>query len=110
METIFISIPIEEFLDKIDERIEKRMSKIKQPSAINDNISFREACMVTGQSESKMYKLTASGDVPCAHFNNKLVFSRKKLQSWMEAHTIINESGKDIAIRELQQEAIRKSQ
>jgi excisionase family DNA binding protein len=108
METIFISIPIEEFLDKIDERIEKRLSRIKQPSPINDNISFREACMVTGQSESKMYKLTASGEVPCARFNNKLTFSRKKLEAWMTANTIVNVSGKDHAIKDLQKQAIKK--
>lgn len=38
-------------------------------------------------SKAKLYKLTASGDIPCRKFGQKLVFSRKDLLSWAEGQT-----------------------
>ncbi|KAA6319661.1 hypothetical protein EZS27_030472 [termite gut metagenome] len=38
-------------------------------------------------SKAKVYKLTASGDIPCKRYGNKLVFSRKELLEWAENQT-----------------------
>jgi hypothetical protein len=35
-------------------------------------------------SKAKLYKLTASGNIPCRKFGQKLVFSRKDILSWAE--------------------------
>jgi hypothetical protein len=38
-------------------------------------------------SKAKLYKLTASGNIPCRKFGQKLVFSRKDILSWAENQT-----------------------
>ena len=38
-------------------------------------------------SKAKLYKLTASGNIPCRKFGQKLVFSRKDVLSWAENQT-----------------------
>ena len=38
-------------------------------------------------SKAKLYKLTASGNIPCRKFGQKLVFSRKDILSWAESQT-----------------------
>ena len=38
-------------------------------------------------SKAKLYKLTASGNIPCRKFGQKLVFSRKDILSWAEHQT-----------------------
>jgi hypothetical protein len=38
-------------------------------------------------SKAKLYKLTASGSIPCRKFGQKLVFSRKDILSWAESQT-----------------------
>jgi len=38
-------------------------------------------------SKAKLYKLTASGNIPCRKFGQKLVFSRKDILQWAENQT-----------------------
>ena len=38
-------------------------------------------------SKAKLYKLTASGNIPCRKFGQKLVFSRKDILLWAENQT-----------------------
>ena len=38
-------------------------------------------------SKAKLYKLTASGNIPCSKFGQKLVFSRKDILLWAESQT-----------------------
>lgn len=38
-------------------------------------------------SKAKLYKLTASDNIPCRKFGQKLVFSRKDILSWAEGQT-----------------------
>jgi len=52
-----------------------------------DRCYFDDALEVTGLSKSKMYKLTASGEIPCKQFGSRLVFSRKELLEWVERKT-----------------------
>jgi hypothetical protein len=37
--------------------------------------------------KAQVYKLTASGDIPCKRYGKKLVFSRKELLHWAEVQT-----------------------
>jgi hypothetical protein len=38
-------------------------------------------------SKAKLYKLTASGNIPCRKFGQKLVFSRRDILLWAESQT-----------------------
>ena len=38
-------------------------------------------------SKGKIYKLTSTGEIPCSHYGNKLVFSRKELLEWATTQT-----------------------
>lgn len=60
----------------------------QQPQPKSDRCTFNEALEITGLSKSKLYKLTASKEVPHKRFSNRLVFSRKSLQDWVEAQTV----------------------
>jgi excisionase family DNA binding protein len=52
-----------------------------------DRCHLEEAVEITGLSKSKIYKLTAFGEIPHKHFGGKLVFSRKDLDRWVEENT-----------------------
>ncbi|MEJ8756250.1 helix-turn-helix domain-containing protein [Pontibacter sp. H259] len=53
-----------------------------------DRCSLSEAVALTGLSKSKLYKLTAAGQVPHKRFGNRLVFSRAALAAWVDAQTV----------------------
>lgn len=59
----------------------------RSPIETTDRCYFDDALEVTGLSKSKMYKLTASGEIPCKQFGSRLVFSRKELLEWVERKT-----------------------
>ncbi|WP_423148622.1 helix-turn-helix domain-containing protein [Rubrolithibacter danxiaensis] len=80
-------------------------SAIEEPKS--DRCYFNEALQITGLSKSKMYKLTAKGEIPCKQFGSKLVFSRKELMSWIESQTVIKHDHSK-AILSLAESAIKK--
>jgi excisionase family DNA binding protein len=55
---------------------------------VNDRINLEQACIITGYSRSKVYKLTYSNGIPHKLMGNRLVFSRSELQSWLETNTV----------------------
>ncbi|WP_018479361.1 helix-turn-helix domain-containing protein [Pontibacter roseus] len=61
-----------------------------------DRCSFDEALEITGLSKSKLYKLTASKEVPHKRYGNRLIFSRKELANWVEEQTVEKSSNDSI--------------
>ncbi|MGV8880058.1 MAG: helix-turn-helix domain-containing protein [Sphingobacteriaceae bacterium] len=55
----------------------------------SDKCNLSDALKVTGLSKSKMYKLTSTNKIPFESYNNRLVFSRKKLEAWIKDKTFI---------------------
>lgn len=52
-------------------------------------LSFLEACIYTGISQSTMYKLTSSRKVPHSKLNGKkLFFEREKLDDWLLSNVV----------------------
>jgi predicted DNA-binding transcriptional regulator AlpA len=56
-------------------------------SQASDRCYFNDALAITGLSKSKLYKLTATCEIPCKQFGSRLVFSRKELLQWVEQQT-----------------------
>jgi hypothetical protein len=59
-------------------------------------------------SKAKQYKLTASGNIPCRKFGQKLVFSREDILQWAENQTRPKSNYAEISLT-LARSARRKS-
>jgi len=91
MNTIIIS---EE--DKLRAIVHDEVSKLfqarQEPKTEIDTMTLSDAVTLLAEygyilSKAKLYKLTASGNIPCRKFGQKLVFSRKDILSWAESQT-----------------------
>lgn len=50
-------------------------------------LTFKEACVYTGISQSTMYKMTAAKKIP--HYKTTaLYFERRELDSWIRQHRV----------------------
>ncbi len=78
------------FRESIDE-----IKKLPTPAPLPDRLTLNEACELTGQSKSQVYKLTMQGEIPFQKFGRKLVFSRKALLQWIEDRTTSSSSTED---------------
>jgi hypothetical protein len=88
--------PFQEIEERLS-NIESLLLDIKHKSYMKesierDRLNFNEALdflIKQGYpiSKSKLYKLTASNNVPHVVFNNHLVFSRKELLNWVSTQT-----------------------
>ena len=75
-----------EFKNCLRESIEE-IKSIPIPAPLPDRIELLEACEITKQSKSQIYKLTMLNDIPFQKYGKRLVFSRKSLLAWMEKRT-----------------------
>lgn len=70
-----------------------KLFQVKQnPKTEIDTMTLTGALVLLAEygyilSKAKLYKLTASGNIPCRKFGQKLVFSRKDILSWAENQT-----------------------
>lgn len=64
------------------------IKSIPSPEPLQDRITLLEACEITNQSKSQVYKLTMLNEIPFQKYGKKLVFSRKKLFEWMDSRTL----------------------
>ncbi|KAA6349212.1 hypothetical protein EZS27_003323 [termite gut metagenome] len=90
MNPIIITTP-EELRAIVSEAVSGVIPKTVSESKI-DTITLSDAIELLREygyptSKAKVYKLTASGDIPCKRYGNKLVFSRKELLEWAENQT-----------------------
>lgn len=65
------------------------VQQLLEAKPIHDTISLADALKILDEygmptSKAKIYKLTSAGEIPHRKYGNKLVFSRKELQGWME--------------------------
>ncbi|GHT05872.1 hypothetical protein FACS189440_08610 [Bacteroidia bacterium] len=82
--------------DKLRAIVHEEVSKLFQvkqtPKTEIDTMTLTGALALLAEygyilSKAKLYKLTASGSIPCRKFGQKLVFSRKDILSWAEGQT-----------------------
>jgi hypothetical protein len=82
--------------DKLRAIVHEEVSKVfhtrQEPKTEIDTITLSGALVLLAEygyilSKAKLYKLTASGSIPCRKFGQKLVFSRKDILSWAENQT-----------------------
>jgi len=82
--------------DKLRAIVHEELSKLfyakHEPKTEIDTMTLSAALALLADygyilSKAKLYKLTASGNIPCRKFGQKLVFSRKDILSWAENQT-----------------------
>ncbi|GHT30639.1 hypothetical protein AGMMS49574_10790 [Bacteroidia bacterium] len=82
--------------DKLRAIVHEEVSKLFQvkqtPKTEIDTMTLTGALALLAEygyilSKAKLYKLTASGNIPCRKFGQKLIFSRKDILSWAENQT-----------------------
>jgi hypothetical protein len=82
--------------DKLRAIVHEEVSKVfhtrQEPKTEIDTTTLSGALALLAEygyilSKAKLYKLTASGNIPCRKFGQKLVFSRKDILSWAENQT-----------------------
>jgi hypothetical protein len=76
----------------VHEEVLKLFQTKQEPKTEIDTMTLSGALSLLGEygyilSKAKLYKLTASGNIPCRKFGQKLVFSRKDILSWAENQT-----------------------
>lgn len=93
----------------VSNAINKAMAGASTPEPeIEDRIYLEEACKVTNRSKSWVTKKTMDREIPFSKFGNRLVFSRKDLQVWIEQQTIPVLNPSDIMSDRLAQSARRR--
>lgn len=60
----------------------------ERPAEPSDRCQLKEACEITGLSKAAIYKLTHDKGIPHAKFGSRLIFSRRSLIAWVDAHTV----------------------
>ena len=76
----------------VHEEVSKLFHARHEPKTEIDTMTLSAALTLLAEygyilSKAKLYKLTASGNIPCRKFGQKLVFSRKELLAWAESQT-----------------------
>ena len=76
----------------VHEEVLKLFHAKQEPKTEIDTMTLTGAIALLAEygyvlSKAKLYKLTASGNIPCRKFGQKLVFSRKNILSWAENQT-----------------------
>jgi hypothetical protein len=76
----------------VHEEVSKLFQAKQEPKTEIDTMTLSGALALLAEygyilSKAKLYKLTASGNIPCRKFGQKLVFSRKDILSWAESQT-----------------------
>jgi excisionase family DNA binding protein len=65
------------------------LKAIPDPVKLPDRCTLPEACKITGLSVSAIYKMSMDGTIPREKYGKRLVFSRKKLEQWIEDRTVL---------------------
>lgn len=87
----------------VQEEVSKLLSAKQEVKTQIDSITLTKALALLSEygypmSKAKLYKLTASGNIPCRKFGQKLVFSRKDILSWAESRTRPKDNSFGIAL------------
>jgi len=76
----------------VKEEVSKLLPAKQNPKEEIDTITLSDTLALLCEhgypmSKAKLYKLTATSEIPCRKFGQKLVFSRKELLHWAENQT-----------------------
>ena len=74
----------------------EEIKSLPTPEPLPDRITLLEACEITNQSKSQIYKLTMLNEIPHQKFGKRLIFSRKILINWRESRTISAPAAGDV--------------
>jgi excisionase family DNA binding protein len=97
--TTILQLSQEDLRTEIKNCLRESIEEIKSiptPEPLPDRIELLEACEITKQSKSQIYKLTMLNEIPFQKYGKRLVFSRKSLLTWMEKRTISTPSAGDV--------------
>lgn len=91
MTNIILTTP-EELKSIVSEAIADVLPRSTELKPQIDTITLTDALKLLKEngyptSKGKIYKLTSAGEIPCRHYGNKLVFSRKELLEWATNQT-----------------------
>ena len=98
-----IIVEEEKFRAIVHEEVSK-LFQVKQTSKTEiDTMTLSSALALLAEygyilSKAKLYKLTASGNIPCRKFGQKLVFSRKDILLWAESQTKPKDNHAEISL------------
>jgi excisionase family DNA binding protein len=65
----------------------EEIKSIPAPVQLPDRVELLEACEITKQSKSQVYKMTMLNEIPFQKYGKRLIFSRKALNEWMKNRT-----------------------
>jgi hypothetical protein len=87
----------------VHEEVSKLLHTRQEPKTEIDTMTLSGALVLLAEygyimSKAKLYKLTASGNIPCRKFGQKLVFSRKDILSWAENQTKPKDNHSEVII------------
>ena len=96
-----LPIAVTQLLEKVN-RIEAILIKPSDPPK-PQRFDFNGALGYLNQqgltfSKSQMQKKSATGEIPCRKFNNRLVFERTELDAWVEFQTVKVGNNSDAAL------------
>ncbi len=83
-----IAITPEQLEIMIQKAISNALNLRSTTQILPDRCTFKEALKITGLSKSALYKRTMNETIPFKTFGNRLIFSRRELQSWLEVNTL----------------------
>ena len=86
----------------------QEIRSIPTPEEISDRCTLPEACEITGLSRSLIYKLSMDGEIPRLKYGRRLVFSRKALNEWVTARTVLIASSDNVMSDRLQKTAKKR--
>lgn len=82
----------------------KAVSEIKENQKTEikpDRIDISEVEKMTGLKKSTLYKMTMNGEIEFEKFGKRLIFSRKKIQAFIDQNTIRNITASEKAYTQL---------
>ena len=87
----------------VHDEVSKLFQAKQEPKTEIDTMTLSDALGLLAEygyilSKAKLYKLTASGNIPCRKFGQKLVFSRKDILGWAENQTRPKNNHAEIAL------------
>jgi len=107
---ILSSIPVEDLVDRLADAMAERINATPK-AELRDDIDIDEVSDITGLAHHTIYKKTSSKSkkqIPHAKFGKRLKFSRREIQTWMEANTITPPNYGNIMIDQLAKTARKK--
>lgn len=110
-----VSNPFDQIFSELAD-IKSEVRKLRQPeppAKQSDNLTIDQAVEFlkeNGDPKTKatVYKNSCLGEIPCDRIGKRLVFSRKKLESWIESRRVEKVAPATIAAEKLARSAQRR--